>query len=447
MNLKYLKRWQEPIYALGGFGPGFLYQVVISYSLYFYRPALSRIELGAIVLAPAGLYAILMLLARVLDGVVDIPIASWTDNMKIRKGKRKPLMIIGLVPAMISFILLWYPPITGSMLGPNGHWLNVVYLALLSSVFFFCYTLITVPYLATLSEIVPDEQSRVRVSSWKTFFATGGYVLNFVIAPILFDKFGIQATMWLLLPVFLSFLGPILVIKEGKCDDKEEVEDKPKEQETPLLESIKLTFKNKTFLVYMLSCATFFFGLQFFLGAIPFMAADMMGLSDSQLGLMNAAAFAPVPVMLIIFNFISKRRGSKLGYQIALLVFAAVMFLYPLAWKGFNFMPVSPIVWGIIMGVFASFSIAVFFTIPYAYPAEIAAVELKSTGRNRAGMYFAVQGLINQFMGSLAGSTLALLLTWKMGVLVAAPIAGVMCILACIFIRPYPLGGKMEKAS
>lgn len=246
--------------------------------------------------------------------------------------------------------------------------------------------------------------------------------------------------MWLLLPVFLSFLGPIFVIKEG--GEVKESDDKPKEMVIPLLESIKLTFRNKTFLIYMLSCATFFFGLQFFLGAVPFMAADMMGLSDSQLGLMNAAAFAPVPIMLVIFNLISKKRGSKLGFQIGLIIFAVVMFLYPLAWKELTFMPVPPIVWGIIMGIFASYSIGVFFTIPYAYPAEIASVELQETGRNRAGMYFAVQGLINQFVGSLAGSAIALLLTWEMGVVIAAPIAGVSCILAFFFIRPYPLGGK-----
>jgi len=55
--MKILKRWQEPIYALGGFGPGFMYQIVMTYLLYFYRPALSRVETGALILAPAGAYA------------------------------------------------------------------------------------------------------------------------------------------------------------------------------------------------------------------------------------------------------------------------------------------------------------------------------------------------------------------------------------------------------
>jgi len=143
--MKILKRWQEPIYALGGFGPGFMYQIVMTYLLYFYRPALSRVESGALILAPAGAYAFGLLVARILDGVVDIPIATWTDNLKSRWGRRRPLMILGFIPTVLSFLLLWYPPMTGSRLGPEGHWGNAIFVIVVSSLYFFFHTLIIVP--------------------------------------------------------------------------------------------------------------------------------------------------------------------------------------------------------------------------------------------------------------------------------------------------------------
>lgn len=442
--MKRLKKWQEPIYAIGGFGPGFLYQVMLTYLLYFYRPAQERLAAGALVLAPAAGYAAGMLVARILDGVVDIPIATWTDNMHSRWGRRRPLMLIGFIPMVITFILLWYPPITGQSLGPDGHWGNAVYVAVMSSLFFFFYTMIVVPYLAALSELVPDENSRVRIASWQTFFNTAGYVLTFVVAPILFDRFGIQATALILLPSAISFIGPLLVIKEAPSGGQPNAEggSAPAQvaaSDVPLWQSVKMTLGNRTFRTYMLSVATFFFGLQFFLGGVAFMAADMMGLTDSQLGLMNAAVFAPVPVMLILFNLLNKKKGAKWSFRLALLIFAAVMLLYPLAWTRLE-LPVPPMVLGIIYGVLSSFSVGVFFTIPYAFPAHIAAVEAAETGKDRAGMYFAVQGLINQFVGSLAGSVLALLLTWEYGVVVVAPIAAVACIAAFFFFAPYPLG-------
>jgi GPH family glycoside/pentoside/hexuronide:cation symporter len=440
--MKQIKKWQEPIYAIGGFGPGFLYQIVLTYLLFFYRPAQQLAATGAMVFAPAVGYAVGMFVARVLDGVIDIPIATWTDNMKSKWGRRRPLMVLGLVPTAVTFILLWYPPITGNSLGANGHWGNAAYIAVVSSLFFFFYTLIVVPYLAALSEIVPDENSRVRVASWQTFFNTAGYVLAFVVAPILFDQFGIRATAWLLLPSIISFIGPILVLKEDPTnlpDQQASTNGKPAVEDVPLWQSFRMTLANKTFRIYILSLATFFFGLQFFLGGIAFMALDMMGLTQSQLGTMNAAAFAPVPVMLLIFNFLTKKKGAKWAFRLALIVFAVVMLAFPLGWTRFD-LPLSPYMIGIILGAIGSFSIGVFFTIPYAFPAHIASVDAKETGKDRAGMYFAVQGLINQFVGSLAGSILALLLTWQYGVVMIGPVAAIFCILAFFFFKPYPLG-------
>ena len=440
--MQQIKKWQEPIYAIGGFGPGFLYQVVLTYLLFYYRPAQQLVGKGAVILAPAVGYAVGMFVARVLDGVIDLPIATWTDNMKSKWGRRRPLMVLGLIPTAITFILLWYPPVTGKSLGTNGHWGNSVYVAVISSLFFFFYTLIVVPYLASLSEIVPDENSRVRVASWQTFFNTAGYVLTFVVAPIMFDRFGIRATAWILLPSVISFIGPILVIKERPTNISGEgnlPEGQIDVEDIPLWPSLQMTLANKTFRIYMLSLATFFFGLQFFLGGIAFMALDMMGLTQSQLGTMNAAAFAPVPIMLLLFNYLTKKKGAKWAFRLALLVFAVVMAAFPLAWSRLN-LPISPYLIGIILGAVGSFSIGVFFTIPYAFPAHIASVEAQKTGKDRAGMYFAVQGLINQFVGSLAGSILALLLTWQFGVILIGPVAALACVLAFLFFKPYPLG-------
>ena len=429
-----IKKWQEPLYGIGGFGPGFMYQLVMTYLLYFYRPAMARIETGALIFAPAAGYAAGMLVARILDGVVDLPIANWTDNMKSRWGRRRPLMIIGLVPTIIAFIMLWYPPIAGVGLGATPSWVNAVYVAVVSTIYFFFHTLIVVPYLASLSEIVTDEKSRVRVASWQTFFNTMGYVLTFVVAPMLFNKFGIRGTIWLLLPSFLSFIGPILVIKEGSTLEST---TENKVADLPLWQSIKMTLVNPIFRIYIASLATFYFGLQFFLGGIAFMAADMMGLSDAQLGLMNAAAFAPIPFMLLLFNFIVKRKGIKWAFRLSLLVFAFAMLLFPLGWTQLN-LPIPPFLVGVIAGAIGSFSIGVFFTIPYALPAQIAANEAAVTGKDRAGMYFAVQGVINQFVGGLAGSILALLLGWKYGVIAIGPVVALACVVAFFLFKPYP---------
>jgi Na+/melibiose symporter-like transporter len=198
---------------------------------------------------------------------------------------------------------------------------------------------------------------------------------------MLFEKFGVRGAALMLTPGLVTFLGPLLVIKEAPTTGEAAKTAPP---DVPLWQSIKKTLSNRTFLIYMSSVATFYFGLQFFLGGIAFMGADMLGISDKQLGLMNAAAFAPVPIMLVVFNLLSRAKGAKYAFRISLLVFGLAMLVFPLGWTKLN-LPIPPIVVGIIAGVIASFSIGAFFTIPYAFPAHIAAVDAQETGKDRAG--------------------------------------------------------------
>ena len=160
---------------------------------------------------------------------------------------------------------------------------------------------------------------------------------------------------------------------------------------------------------------------------------------------MNAAAFAPVPIMLILFNWLSKKKGAKWAFRLSLLVFAFAMLLFPL---GLDRVQPADFPdhgrhhrrwdWQFLDRRF----LHLFPTLsqPRSRPTDA-----KETGKDRAGMFFAVQGVINQFVGSLAGSVLALLLGWERGVLFIGPIVAVMCVVAFFLFKPYPLGQPQKK--
>jgi Na+/melibiose symporter-like transporter len=235
----------------------------------------------------------------------------------------------------------------------------------------------------------------------------------------------------------------MFVIKEKPTNtDNEDCRVEPR---VSLFASFKLTLQNKAFRRYIYMYSTLFFGLQLFLGGIKYMANDMMGLSDTWLGIMNAAAFAPIPIMLILLNIINKRRGIKLSLRIALIAFSAAMALFTLGWTGFG-IPINPLYIGLTAGFIGSFAIGVFFTVPYAMPSQIAAEEAAETGKNRAAMYFAVQGLINQIASGLAGSlVLANLITIKTdtintGALFVGPVVIVACMVSLFFVGKLQTG-------
>jgi hypothetical protein len=92
-------------------------------------------------------------------------------------------------------------------------------------------------------------------------------VLAFVVAPILFDQFGIQATTWLLLPSIFTFIRPLLVINEEPTNvpmPAGAVEEYAKTKNVSLWQGVRMTLTNKIFRISLHSLATFLFGLQFF---------------------------------------------------------------------------------------------------------------------------------------------------------------------------------------
>jgi MFS family permease len=106
-----------------------------------------------------------------------------------------------------------------------------------------------------------------------------------------------------------------------------------------------------------------------------------------------------------------------------------------------------------IAGTFGSFAIGAFFTVPYAIPSQIAAEEAQKTGVNRCGMYFAVQGFVNQLVGALAGSVVLVnLLTVSFGIfntgaIFVGPAVIVACVLSYIFAKDLPGASKKAKAA
>jgi len=433
-----LKKWQEPVYALGSLGPGILNQMVLGWVLFYYRPSEAEVSrTGALVLISASAASAVWIVARILDGVCDIPIASWTDNFRSRWGRRRPMMVIGLIPMAAAFLLLWNPPARA------GHWLNALWMAVCSSAFFFFYTFVVVPYLAVLSEIASDEHSRLRIASWQAAFSTLGMAVAVVLAPLLIGRFGYQRTAWMLiLPSMLCYLGPLLVIKEPFTAASGA--SKATSERVSLWYSVRQTLSNRRFAVYMATTATVFVGLQLFVTGQPYIVTAVMGLDKSRSSVLNIAAFALMPVALPILNLVSRRRGTKQAYRAALLSFAIILALYPLTWDRLD-LPIPPLALGAILAGLASYSLAAIMAIPNAIPAQIAYQETQTTGEHRAGMFFAVQGVINQMLAALAGGFLIQLVsllgsstTQPYGALVITPIAALLALASWIIFARYP---------
>lgn len=402
------KKWKELLFAFSGFGPNFLMVLMGSYYSDALNPAafggnetFQTMAGGACLIVPA-LFPILYALGKAFDGIIDIPFAHITDTFFTKWGNRRPVIAISFFPMVISFVLSWIP-----LGGVESQLINTLWFTLWNVVFFASYTMCLIAFYGSLSTVCTSEAQRLRVSGYKSFFDTISYCLVYALVPLLLDglRLHIDKFVFICTPIMLTMIIPLLLIKEGQKYGYPEKAGLVSEK-ISIKESIALTFKNKTFRVWLAVNSCTFFGLQMFLSGMNGMIIGGMGFSGAEMALVNTFAFGPVPIMLYLFNKLKAKKGVRFTYQTCLVAFAISIMSFVVASTyvcGYDNKMFQYIV-GCVGAVMGSWGIGAFFMMPYLVPAQISSVEIKLTGKNHSAMYFAGNAVVSSIVGAISGS-------------------------------------------
>ena len=307
------KRWKELLFALSGFGPNLLMILMGAFFSDAVNPtaltsgestdALLQTIRGVSIVLP-GAFSILFMIAKIFDGIIDIPLAAVTDNLKTKWGRRRLPIAICFIPMVVAYALCWVPISETSQLA------NTIWIICWAIVFFGTYTMNLIAFYGSLSTVCADEKQRLRVSSYKSFFDTITYIIVYALVPLILGALNIRIDklVFLLLPTMVTMLIPLFMIKEGEKFEKKAIAEGyditplVEEPKVGIIESIKVTFTNKPFLKWCLvNCCTFF-GLQMFLVSMNALILGGMGMSSLEMAILNTCAFAPIPLMLYLFN-------------------------------------------------------------------------------------------------------------------------------------------------
>lgn len=388
-------KWKLFLYGMAGLGVNMLGLIVGSYLC----DALMVEGFGENVenwtylnktLVVAGIWSVMIAISKVLDGVIDIPFAGWTDKLKSRWGKRRPAILIGFVPMLIAYALFLVP------LENEKSVLNTFWFGLMLCAFYACYTLTMVAYYATFSEIVDNDHDRMLLSNFKTTFDVVYFVLGYALIPAFIGMMNIRVIALIFLPLAFTMLIPLFMIKEKSTLDKDRTEDDEEDQEQEekhvgIWESLLYTFKNKQFIVWLCVYAALQFAVQLFLTGQNVLYSGLLEFEGIQITLVMACAFAPVPFTLMLYNHIVKKNGIRMGYIWSLSAYMLAMLVLALC----VFIPNGParLIVACLGGVFSAFGTGCFFSINYVIPSTMAVMEQKENGISHPAMYFAVQGL------------------------------------------------------
>ncbi|MBR4378382.1 MAG: MFS transporter [Bacilli bacterium] len=404
------KRWKEVLFAATGFGPNLLMVLMMAYFTDAVIPTGLKADIGfwsygGTIIVSTIIFPILWTIGRVFDGIVDVPLAAFTDNLKNKTGKRWVAILIAVAPMVISFILCWIPIFGKSGDLSLGQQIgNSIWIFFWSIIFFASYTLALITFYGALSDVCEDQTQRARVSAYKSVFDTISYALVYAAIPAIFKAIGLPIWQVALYgtPLMVTILFPIFMQKKVPAGETVTFNE---EKAVPIGVSIKLTLESKPFMKWTLVNCVAFFGLQMFLVAQNTLISGVMNLGAGWAAVLNTCAFAPVPLMLYLFNRLRKKVGVRPVFQSALLSFGICIFSFCLGSQWFWGDQLMPkLIIGAIGGIIGSWGIGAFFMMPYLIPTSIASVEEEVTGKNHSAMYFAIQALATSIVGAIASS-------------------------------------------
>lgn len=164
---------------------------------------------------PGGLAGLALGAGLVVDAILDPLIGSLSDGWRSRFGRRVPFMVVGLVPLVLTFNLIFALPATLSTTG------LFLWLTLLSILLRVSLSTFSLPYQALGAELTSDYSERSALAAWRWGIGMIGLVAVIGLGyGVFFDGPGglSRRPAYLMLTLTLSGLivaGAFLAIRTG----------------------------------------------------------------------------------------------------------------------------------------------------------------------------------------------------------------------------------------
>lgn len=388
--MKKLTKGKMWCFAVGQFGWSLLSALITNWLVYFYQPDAASQEAGQTLFIPQGrvilgiatVIGAIAAVGRIFDAVTDPMIANLSDRSTNPKGRRIPFMGRIAVPFAVITVLVFCAPVSG-VSTVNSVWLLVTLL-----LFYLFMTTYCTPYNALISELGTTQDTRISISTYiSVTFLLGsaiGYAAPYIWGPLsssLGRVTAIRVTFAILAAVALiALLVPVFTLKE-----KEYIDAKPSQDNA--WESLKKTFANRDFRVFVGSDVLYFVALTIFQTGLPFFITTLMKLPETMTTILYIAmtllSFACYPLVNLLAHKFQKKRLVLIGF-IGLSCAYVITALSGTA-------GVSGMVWGVLVVAVAAFPMAILGILPQAIVADIAQADAVLTGEKREGMFFAAR--------------------------------------------------------
>jgi Na+/melibiose symporter-like transporter len=308
----------ERLYASGSMVSG-LFATIPGVILLHFLTDTMRIDAaaaGAVVLVP-----------KIVGILLDPLIGAASDRLQTPFGRRAPMMLVGGVLMLASFVLLFglagLKPTSGAMAALAAYAVTSI-----------AYSLFAVPYAAIPPEIDGTVETATRVIGLRMSFMFIGTLMGAALPPLLVDMFGGGATgygrmAWMiaglaLLPLLVS-CGAAARIGRGAAGPPADALGAP---------GILALLTHSRFLTLATGYCAAMVSSAALTASLPYLLVNRLGLPIGQVGLVMAAALVLAAATAPVWTRAARRFGfgALLRLSVIIVGLAGPMFAGAMAW-------------------------------------------------------------------------------------------------------------------
>ena len=376
------------LYSMASAGFNILAITIDTWLVYFYAPPPDS---GRPQYLPIALIGVLLTVASIWDAAIDPFIGHYSDTLRSRWGRRKPVLALAAPFILVGAVLLWTP------LGKTVL-LMAVYFLVINLLYRTAYSLVGIPYDATLPEMAPDSRNRVGLSYWKSVFGIAGVLIGSLVAAPLFHSIGavymgIAVGVVGVVTIYLTLLG----LRET---------NRPLGKPMRAIEGLKVTFQNKQFLIVFISTLFVHVCYQMLLINFPYFVTLVLGKSEGDVGIYQGVLILVMAVTGPAWMWLNKHRTQRWLLNFSMISLALVVAL------GFlvgSTALISLDAQAYLLVILIGSTLGGYLIIIYALMGNVADYDEMLTGRRREAIYYGTFSFAIGLGGSLGSLVLPML--------------------------------------
>ncbi len=270
--------------------------------------------------AVIGLNVILITIGFIIwsiwNALNDPLMGALSDRTSSKLGRRKPYILIAIIPLCVVMVLLWTPP-SGSDV------IIFVYFLIIIVLFELFYTMYDLNYAALFPEMFLNLEDRAKANLIKQVFTIIGLIFAFIM-PTFFipelanPKYKVNYSYAGVFLAIVVAIGAIIMIKFGiKERFSEEYKTAPS-----LKNSLKYSIKNKGFRTFIVANLCHWYVVNMLPTIAALYGAFVLNIKDATiLGLLLGLTFISAAIFVPFWRYVVVKVGVKRGLQISMATF------------------------------------------------------------------------------------------------------------------------------